>query len=531
MYSIARRTELTALQTRGAVPDSYLEETMSFGFPFTIASLALCSVALADDRVGLSLLFQNGAAAPIKLVGDHSRYLQEVDIAVTSPPTSSDLGIQPIRTSGEFAGLNWTGVQMVEEDWRPDGAGKFTRQRFYRGAYWMKSAGLFMAIPVNANNIPVGLPLIALTGFDESRSIADDGFVRRFNARQIATGCPAINDCTGASFIAQGLVQWRHNLRASDRALKIPHTATKLRLLWSEQPTVFRDVPVTHHASGAFPFGYGFVPTLSVVDPPANGQFYQTGENVKLRVTLKDGQGTRLHPVGSLPTLADTLSGADPAGIRYFNPSLIPTLYYAFKHREANTLVGLLGPVHKLKVSNHVVQISDFFLPQVPTSTTADGGWTGLGWTIPPPLVAFGILPATTPVPDTVTFTIPADAEAGTYVASYKGRREFGGEALNRGATLDIKVGTNSPLPFTAATGPCTSCHQNASAIPNVLHGIGDRRVCFTCHTGLAFEPDNPLDIRVHTVHDRSKRFDSSMQNCAQCHLTTPSGPARGLLQ
>ena len=63
-----------------------------------------------------------------------------------------------------------------------------------------------------------------------------------------------------------------------------------------------------------------------------------------------------------------------------------------------------------------------------------------------------------------------------------------------------------------------------------MLHGIGDRRVCFTGHSGLSFEPDNPLDIRVHTVHDRSKRFDSNIQNCMQCHLTPPAGPARGLL-
>ena len=497
---------------------------------FTIALLALASTLPADDRVGLSLFFQNGAAAPIKLVGNHSRYLQEVDIAVTSAPSAVDQGIQPIRTSGEFAGLNWNGVQLVEEDWRPDGAGTFTRQRFYRGAHWMKSSSLFTAVPLNANNLPVGLPLVALAGFDETRSIVDDGFVRRFNARQIATGCPAVNNCSGASFVAQGLVQWRHNLRAGDRDVTIPASATKLRLIWSEQPTVFRDVAVTHHASGAFPFGYGFVPTLSTTNPPANGQFYQPNESVTFRVTLRDGQGNRLHALGSLPTLNDVLTGADQAGIRYFNPALVPTLYYAFKHREANTLVGLLGPVHQLKVSNHVVQISDFFLPQVPTSTTADGGWTGLGITIPQPLVIFGILPASTPVPDTVTFTIPSEAEAGTYVASFKGRRDFGGEALNRGTTLDIKVGTNSPLPFTAATGPCTSCHQNASSIANVLHGIGDRRVCFTCHSGLAFEPDNPVDIRVHTIHDRSRRFDSSMQNCSQCHLTTPTGPARGVL-
>lgn len=100
-----------------------------------------------------------------------------------------------------------------------------------------------------------------------------------------------------------------------------------------------------------------------------------------------------------------------------------------------------------------MVQLTDFFLPQVLTALRATDGWTGLAFTIPQPLVVFGILPANTPTPDTVTFTIPADADAGTYVASFKGRREFGGEALNRGATLDIKVGTSSPAPFGAATG------------------------------------------------------------------------------
>src|SRR5882762_2356518 len=108
------------------------------------ALLAVSSLSLADDRVGLSLLFQNGQAAPIKLVGNHSRYLQEVDIAVTSPPSAIDQGILPVQQSGEFSGLNWSGIQQVEEDWRSDGGPTFTRQRFYRGAVWMKSFSTFL---------------------------------------------------------------------------------------------------------------------------------------------------------------------------------------------------------------------------------------------------------------------------------------------------------------------------------------------------------------------------------------------------
>jgi hypothetical protein len=59
---------------------------------------------------------------------------------------------------------------------------------------------------------------------------------------------------------------------------------------------------------------------------------------------------------------------------------------------------------------------------------------------------------------------------------------------------------------------------------------MGDRRACFGCHSSLGIEPDNVLDIRVHTIHDRSERFGANVRNCSNCHLATPDGPARGLL-
>src|SRR5437016_7846870 len=118
---------------------------------FAAALLAASSLSFADDSVGLSLFFQNGQAAPIKLVGNHNRYLQELDIAVTSPPSTTDQGILPLRQSGEFSGLNWNGIQQVEEDWRGDPTGPtFIRQRFYRGAVWMKEFSTFVVLPVNS---------------------------------------------------------------------------------------------------------------------------------------------------------------------------------------------------------------------------------------------------------------------------------------------------------------------------------------------------------------------------------------------
>ncbi len=117
-------------------------------------------------------------------------------------------------------------------------------------------------------------------------------------------------------------------------------------------------------------------------------------------------------------------------------------------------------------------------------------------------------------------------------MAALKARREWGGEALNRAVTLEIQVGTATPTPFVAKTGPCNTCHTGPSSLPNRLHGLGDRRACFACHSPLAFEPDAAIDIRVHMVHDRSDRFAAmgKITHCALCHLTPPTGLARGLL-
>jgi predicted CXXCH cytochrome family protein len=86
------------------------------------------------------------------------------------------------------------------------------------------------------------------------------------------------------------------------------------------------------------------------------------------------------------------------------------------------------------------------------------------------------------------------------------------------------------PTHYTLKTIPCTTCHTGPSALARVLHGLDDRRACFGCHGTLVVEPDTALDIRVHTVRDRSRRFNSDVRDCLTCHLETPLAPARGLL-
>ena len=486
----------------------------------------------SESPVGLSLFFQNGVAQPIELVGNEARYLQEVDIS-EQVVTATDEGIDPLLTAEATKDWNWQGVHFVEEQYIPSLDGTFTRERYFRGAKWMEKSGHFVVSAYDDQGKRVGHKLIFQTGKDDKWSRADDGFIRRFDARQLALGCAAPGDCSGATFIAEALVQVRSATHPERRARKISPRATELRLSWTGDPHEARSVAVSHAPEGSLPYGYGFVVDLDPLSTPANGSFFEPGESVSFRLSFFDGSGHRLHPPGSLPTYADYISGGTESGLEYLNLQLPTRLYYALKHREANMMVGISGPLDQLQAPQTVVDPLTFFLPQTQFAFSAVDGYTSVIQTVPAAAIIFGGLqdPSawSAPVSDTVTFTIPADAQAGTYVAVVKARRLFGGEALMRGATARLQVGQPEPTEYEADTS-CSSCHDSTGTrLSQTLHGIGDRTTCFTCHSSLAIEYDNALDIRVHRIHALSDRFPADVNDCATCHLTTPDGPARGL--
>jgi hypothetical protein len=492
-------------------------------------------MAASVTPIGLSVFFNDGAMAPLTLVGDAPRYLQEIDITA-SVTTAADEGIDPVIRQGDLSRLDWTGVHQVEEDWRPAGDGTFQRQRFYRGADWMGGPSVFELFAADENGGLLDDPIVAHAGLDDRWKGSDDGFVRRFVARQIATGCPAAGDCTGATFVAQGLVQLRQALHADTRARVLPAGTRQLILKWTQDGQADRRVAVSTISPAAAPFAYGFDIQLEAITPPAAGSYYLPGEQVSFRVTFLDGAGNRLHPLGSLPTYGQFFRGEVTSGLRYFdNFRLSPTTYYALKHRESNIIVALTGPTDALRVPSQTVGLGSLFAPQIPVASVDTDGYSGVAAGVPAFGVTFGGLfnPAVweTPVPDVVTLTIPADARPGSYVAAVKARREYGGEALNRAATTTIQVGSATPTQYTLKTIACTTCHSGPSALGTVLHGLGDRRACYGCHASLEVEPDAALDIRVHMVHDRSRRFPGSALNCLTCHLEAPEGPARGFLQ
>ncbi|HKY38209.1 MAG TPA: hypothetical protein VJN18_19840 [Polyangiaceae bacterium] len=484
------------------------------------------------EPIGLSLRIANGQTRPLQLFGNVQRYLQEIDVteSVQSP---TDAGLTPLIQNSALRALDWRGIEQVEEIWVPSLDGSFTRERYFRGARWMEKSSELKLVALDARGRRLGAPWLAHAGRDDRFLPSDDGFVRRFVARQSAFGCSAIGNCATATFVAEALVQFRDALHPESDARTVPSSTATLRLTWDQLPALTFDVPVSRRPAG--PFDYGFRVHLDTIGSPANGQYYLPGEAVSLRVTFRDGRGRRLHPEGQLPSYAEFIAGEIDSGLRYLDLQEQTRLYYALKHRESNLLAVLSGPTNDLKTPTTVVDPTLFFGPQVPFATTAVDGFTAVGQTVPPAGIVFGGFADPSlwelPVSDTVTLIIPSDAEAGTYVAAIKARRDFGGEALNRGATLEIQVGTAAASQFAPQTS-CTSCHKPSklTGFDRILHGVSDRRACFGCHASLGIEPDNALDIRVHTIHDRSDRFDVDIARCSTCHLSPPAGPARGVL-
>lgn len=493
---------------------------------------------LSTPTVGLSLWWadgdvrlNSGAVKTVDLYGDAPRYLQELDISA-QVITPTDQGIDQLKTTGDMARLDWHGVHLTDEDWRPEGNDPttYTRTRIYRGARWMTRPSAYVLFAVDAHDVPVGLPIVDATGRDDSLGPLDGAFVRRFVARQVTQGCRAINDCSNAtSFLAQGLMQFRDSLHP-ERAVRIHERAAKLKLFWTEDPTRTRSVSVRHRAFTTY--RYGFVPQVEIVTPPANGHYYVPGEGFDFRITYRDGAGNRLNPPGSLPSYAEFLADSIDSGIRYYDGfRQVLTVYYALKHREGNNIWAFTGPTNKLKTSNHVVPLSEFFtlaFTQIPMAVRADDGYTSVFNLVPNPAYELDPVLSTQRPSDLVHVTVPADAEAGTYMLSFKSRRDWGGEAIVKAVTQEVQVGQTAPSTFVAKTGNCNGCHTGQTSFEHVLHGISDRRACFGCHAPLGGEPDNRLDFRIHFIHSRSNRMPVDPTVCSTCHLTPPTGPGRG---
>jgi hypothetical protein len=490
-----------------------------------------CATA-PPGAVGLALEVENGVATPLQLRAGQTYWLNQLDIR-TFLDSSVDEGVAGLDATGDFASLPWTGVTRIEQEPQPlpNADGTFVQRRAYRGAEWMESLSYFTVVQLDANNHAVGTTLRVSSGIDNHQLASDDFYIRRLRALQWVNDCPTLPACTGAThFQEEALVELRNSMFPG-RTFTLDPRTTSLALSWSIKPGAPWIIPVTQVATPAL--AYGFSIDLTPVTAPRRDGTYAPGSAIQFRVTLRDGAGTRLHPLGSLPRYADVVFGADSSGIQYYRGFFDPTItYYRRKHRERQLLANFAGPAQRLQAVRSLVSVEQVLDPTHDTqvvATLARDGVYGELRAFPTASKLFGAAFDPThaawfdPVPDTWEFHVPADAPAGTYVATIKGRRTFMGQDIPFTRIVNVQVGTTTPTTPTLNTGNCGQCHSDNSSLGTILHANANRSSCHACHAPLAFEYEGPIYVRTHFIHSRSERIDTPVDHCQICHLNRAS--------
>ncbi|WP_146653237.1 cytochrome C [Labilithrix luteola] len=476
--------------------------------------------------IGLALEYKNGVGLPLKVRAGQTFYLEQIDLS-TSVFSKVDEGLAGLKREGDFKNADWNKLQLEESDFQQltDSEGRLTRSRFYRNAKWMTQPSTFIIEQVDDRGIPLSAPIVADAGKDGKRKTGDHFWVRRFRGIQWTRGCASRTDCSGAyEHEQEANIELRNSMDQKSTFTLHPR-ATKLRMRWTQNATQVYETPIEQIANP--PFDYGFSIDVETLTPPGPGGYYDAGQSVSFRFTLKDGSGNRLHPQGSIPSYNDVIFGPNEAGIQYYRAFFDNTwVFWRRKHRERTLIAHLMGPEQNIQPMRSVIPLDELLgqdvqnvgvlerdgvFDQWKVFPTTDGVFGGAfdpnhaGWDVPGS--------------DVYTFKLPANAPAGTYRMTMKGRRTYYGEDIAYTRRVDIQVGSTTKTTATLTTGGCQNCHTGGGAFAEVLHRNPDRATCVGCHAPLAVEHDAPIHSRVHFIHSRSNRFDGDVQKCTTCHL------------
>ncbi|MBX3155171.1 MAG: cytochrome C [Deltaproteobacteria bacterium] len=480
-----------------------------------------------NTPVGLAFDIDNGVGTPLQVRKNQTFYINQIDIRA-SVLAAVDEGVRGLDARGDFAGLDWRDTKLVDQSFPPlpNPDGTFTRRRMYREARWMDRPSLFIIEQFDAQGHPRGLPLIVDTGLANLRTGLDSFFVRRLRAIQWTNDCVSVSSCAGAkSFEEEALVELRY-ANGPNPNFQFHSATTQLRVWWSATEHTYK-IPVEQIANPEW--DYGFSIDLAVLTPPRSNGTYAPGTVLDVQFTLRDGRGKRLHNPGQMPSLLDYVLGNVPSGIDYWNGTERVMTYYRRKHRERQMVVAINGPMQNTKP---VRETLDFF-GQI--FTTADGslvtatpsaqGFFAEAAAVPPWQTFVGVIPVEAPVTDKVKFTLPPDAQSGTYKIVMKARRSYLGEDIPRSGILAIQVGSPTVTKKTLETGGCASCHSDGSDMTRISHAIplNQRDTCTGCHVPLPFEPEGTVYIRTHFIHSRTDRLNAWEAECKMCHTTKAS--------
>jgi len=483
-----------------------------------------------DTPIGLALEYKNGAGLPLKVRAGQRFYLEQIDLS-TSVFSQTDDGLAGLKREGDLARANWNGLRQEESDFQqlPDDQGRLTRSRFFRNAKWMTQPSTIKLEQVDDKGRSLSSPIVVNIGKDGKRSKNDHFWIRRLRAIQWTRGCVSRDDCSTAyQHEEEAVVELRHSMDQKSQFSLHPR-ATKLRMRWSANPTHVYETAIEQVQ--APPFDYGFSIDIEPVTPPSPQGYYLPGQDVTFRIALKDGSGNRLHPAGMLPSYNDVIFGANEAGIQYYRAFFDPTwVFWRRKHQERTLIAHLMGPEQNIQPIRSIIPLEEIITQDVQNVATIERDGVYDQWKVFPTTDgvfggAFDPTRAAWAVPgsDTFTFNLPANAPAGTYRLTAKGRRTYYGEDIPFTRRVDIQVGNMTPTTATFTTGGCQNCHSGGSSFADILHRNPDRATCVGCHAPLGVEYDAPIHSRVHYIHSRSNRFDAPVERCATCHLSSDS--------
>lgn len=488
------------------------------------------------EPVGLALEVDNGVGKLVRVRAGGTFFISQIDIRAAVMTFVDNKDLKTLRTTSDFAGLGWTGVRAVDEEPVLLGnPGAYTRRRFYRGAAWMDVPSFFTVEPVDSRGRLTGLPVLLNIGAEhQRRDRSDDFFIRRLRAIHTTRDCKTPTDCTGAKdFEEEALVEVRNAYdHAKERAITMASGTTALRLRWSLRPFAPYSIPVEQVKNPDYAYGFGI--DVAALTPPRRDGTYAPGSEITFQVTLRDGEGKRLHPSGSLPAYNEVAPiGGNAAGIQYYRAFFdATTTYYRRKHRERMLMTQIIGPAQNIQPIRSIIDIDAFLDPEVDEQVVATEARDGV-------YSQFAILPFANivfrgaffpgeglwdrPNTDTWQYTIPANATPGTYLVTVKGRRVYLGQDVPGSRTIEIQVGSKKRTEAKLTTGPCNSCHSEGGELSEVLHANDNRAACNGCHAPLGFELEGPIFVRTHFIHSRSNRFDAPLEKCSSCHLTKES--------
>lgn len=450
-------------------------------------------------------------------------------VNVNTDVTDRDAAGRWIRTQSAFKDLDWTGLKVISDDWLPTSFQEdWRREVLYGDAAWMKAkGGAFLLELLDAQ----GKPLRSVR-YTEAQFYATNPITAHTRLSWEVNGAGAAPGADGGVILRNppdspplfhtlAKLEWARNVDPSATLrLEGVEGDASLRLTWSQLPGHPFYFPIHVTARAQLPdtcftqdgkrarCDFGLQPRITLRQP-ANGTFFQPGEETDFFFRVEDGSGHLLHPPDRLPSYDQFFAG-DANGLLYFNNG--PVL----ASEDRNTILSfkIAGPLQALVPVENPTHPRALF--QVPAQM--DGHLT-VGELVSPMLAGLPVAGFTRiQTPTRYPVQLPKDAQPGTYVAFLKVNRAFFGERRNVTSAVTFQVGTATPTVYPGAIGGCEKCHQGQASLDRLIHGFPTAQVqgCNACHADVQLN----LAFDIHRLHALAPDYTAPRGDCQACHLT-----------